>query len=237
LYAKKLESGTPSDCSVIAKHLQHWKVCRDLAPVSNPETRQKLPEAERKEWQALWTEAEALLKRAEDADPKLQAVLRGEHKPSGNAERLAFARTAFDHKYFVVATGLWAEAIESDPGIANDLRAAHRYNAACAAALAAAGQGEDAAKLDDKEKVRLRKQALDWLRADFILRTKQLESDSPADRAAAQQALRHWQKDPDLVGIRDPEALAKLPPEERAACIKLWADVVGLLKKAEGETK
>src|SRR6516164_4586354 len=61
------------------------------------------------------------------------------------------------------ATGLYAAAFAADPKLADDLKAGHRYRAACAAALAAAGQGEDAAKLDDKEKVRLRKQALDWL--------------------------------------------------------------------------
>jgi hypothetical protein len=69
------------------------------------------------------------------------------------------------------------------------------------------------------------------------LRTKQLESDPTADRAAGQQALRHWQKDPDLAGIRDQEGLATLPSEERAACAKLWADVAALLKKAEEERK
>ena len=49
--------------------------------------------------------------------------------------------------------------------------------------------------------------------------------------------MRHWQKDPDLAGIRDQEALAKLPPEERAAYERLWADVAALLKKVEEERK
>jgi hypothetical protein len=60
-----------------------------------------------------------------------------------------------------------------------------------------------------------------------------LETGKPADRAAFQQAMRHWQRDSDVAGIRDAAALAKLPPEERAACEKLWADVAALLKKAE----
>ncbi len=60
--------------------------------------------------------------------------------------------------------------------------------------LAAAGQGGDAAKLDDKEQTRLRQQALDWLRADLALRTKQLETGKPADRAEVQQKLRGWQR-------------------------------------------
>src|SRR5262249_14405803 len=124
-----------------------------------------------------------------------------------------------------------------EPKLAEQLSAAPRYNAACAAAQAAAGQGEDAARLDDKERARLRRQALDWLRADLTLRTRQGESDKSTDRTAAQQALRHWQQDPDLAGLRDPAALEKLPAEERAACEKLWADVAGLLKRVDGSAK
>src|SRR5262249_5144316 len=112
----------------------------------------------------------------------------------------------------------------------------HRYNAACAAALAI-GQGEDTAKLGDKEKIRPRKRALDWLRADRALRTRQLGSGRPAERTAAQKALRHWQQDRDLAGLRDAAALAKLPPEERAAYERLWADVAALVKKAGVEAK
>ena len=99
------------------------------------------------------------------------------------------------------------------------------------------GQGEDGAKLDHLERIRLRRQALDWLRADLALCTKQLKGGAPADRAEAQKGLRHWQKGPDLAGIRDQAALAKLPAEERAACVKLWADVAELLKRAEETAK
>jgi serine/threonine protein kinase/tetratricopeptide (TPR) repeat protein len=64
LYANKLEAGKPSDRGAIVKNLEHWKVCPDLVPVRAPEASKKLPDAERKEWQALWEEVEALLKRA-----------------------------------------------------------------------------------------------------------------------------------------------------------------------------
>jgi hypothetical protein len=33
--------------------------------------------------------------------------------------------------------------------------------------------------------------------------------------------------------VRDKEAVAKLPAEERAACARLWADVQTLVNKAE----
>jgi len=79
----------------------------------------------------------------------------------------------------------------------------------------------------------LRQQALDWLRADLALRTRQLESGKPADRAAVRQALRHWQKDTDLAGLRDREALAKRSAQEQKASAQLWADVAALRKKAE----
>jgi tetratricopeptide (TPR) repeat protein len=60
-----------------------------------------------------------------------------------------------------------AEAFAARPKLADDLRFPNRRNAACSAALAGCGQGQDAAKLDDAERARLRRQALDWLRADL----------------------------------------------------------------------
>jgi hypothetical protein len=113
-----------------------------------------------------------------------------------------------------------------------DLNSGNRYNAACAAALAAAGQGEDAAKLDDAEKARLRKQADEWLRADLSAYAKLIASGKPDARALVQQRLQHWQQDADLAGIRDANALAKLPETERENWRKLWADVDALRIRA-----
>ena len=48
------------------------------------------------------------------------------------------------------------------------------------------------------------------------------------------QTLKHWQQDADLAGVREGEALAKLPEEEQKAWQDLWSDVETLLKKAEG---
>jgi serine/threonine-protein kinase len=170
-------------------------------------------------------------------EAKLPAFLQGELQPQGAAEFQGLAEICQAKKLYPAATRLSADAFAADPKLADDLKAAHRYHAACCAALAAAGQGEDAGKLDDTEKARLRKQALDWLRADLALRSKQLESGQAAAGAEVQQKLKHWQQDRDLAGVRNKDALAKLPAEERAACEKLWADVAALVKKAEEETK
>ena len=157
----------------------------------------------------------------------------------GNAERLGIAEWCKIKKLYHTAAGLYAAAFAADPKLADDLRAGagHRYDAACFAALAAAGQGEDAAKLDDKERTRLRRQALDWLKADLAAWGKHLDSGPPQARPAIVQTLSHWQKDPDLAGIRDAAALAKLPADEQKAFSQLWADVAALLKKAEEKPK
>jgi serine/threonine-protein kinase len=52
-----------------------------------------------------------------------------------------------------------------------------------------------------------------------------------ADRALAKQMLNRWRADPNLAGLRDSDALAKLPPEEQEACRKLWAAVEGMLQQ------
>jgi hypothetical protein len=44
--------------------------------------------------------------------------------------------------------------------------------------------------------------------------------------------MQQWQKSPALAGVRDQDALAQLPAEERAAWEKLWADVDALRKRA-----
>jgi serine/threonine protein kinase/Tfp pilus assembly protein PilF len=163
----------------------------------------------------------------------LPAYLKGEVKPKDTWEYLGLVRVCRDRKLHHAATRLYADAFAAHPTLADDLKADRRYNAACHAALAAAGQGEDAARLDDKERTRLRKQALDWLCADLVLRTWQLESGKSADRAAMLEALRHWQKDSDLASIRDKAALAKLPAQEQKEFTQLWSDVAALLKKPD----
>jgi Tfp pilus assembly protein PilF len=175
----------------------------------------------------------AKVERLAAVQDKLPAFLKGDFQPTTNDERLGLAGWCQIRKHYRTSAGLSAVAFAADPKLADDLKAGHRYSAACSAALAAAGPGEDAAKLDDKEKARLRKEALDWLRADLALRTRQLESGQPADRAEVQQTLMQWQLDRDLAGLRDTAALARLRAEERAACEKLWADVAALLKVAQ----
>jgi hypothetical protein len=56
-----------------------------------------------------------------------------------------------------------------------------------------------------------------------------LDKGPAAARTAVQRTLRHWQRDPDLAGLRDAAALARLPEAEQVACRQLWIDVARAL--------
>lgn len=172
------------------------------------------------------------IRKLEALDDRLPAILKGEDKPADNAERLALAKMCYYSRRFATAARFWAEALEDDPTLADDRDEQQAFYAACAAARAAAGQGEDDPKPDEAAKAALRGQALTWLRAELAVWSKSHASADPAARGAIARDLRSWQLNPRLSGIRDPEALAELPDEEQQAWRALWADVDTLLKQA-----
>jgi hypothetical protein len=125
--------------------------------------------------------------------------------------------------------------MESDPGLGDDRRAGHRYNAARAALLAAAGQDRDDPAPDEAEKAMLRGQAHAWLEAELAAWERVYESGPPRDRPAIVQALGDWKVAPNLAAIREPDTLAKLPEAERKAWTSLWAEVEALLQRARSQ--
>jgi hypothetical protein len=164
---------------------------------------------------------------------RLIAVLDGKDKPTSPAEGLGFARLCQQRKWFAAAARLWAEAFAADRKLAEDMNAQHRYNAACAAALAGAGRGEDP-PTDEAEKVRWRKQAVAWLKADLAHWGQQVEGGKAESKALGVRTLRHWKEDPELAGLRDEAALKALPEDEQTACHALWAEVDAVLARARG---
>ena len=163
---------------------------------------------------------------------QFQAYRKGEFTPASNDERMALIGWCQIKNLPYTATSLFAAALDADPKFAGDLKAGHRFSAATYAARAATGRDEDSKQLSDMERVRLRKQALVWLRADMDQLARQLSAPQAADRAAAVQALRMRQQSPDLAPLRDPAALTALPPDEQQACAQLWSDLAELLNKA-----
>ena len=134
----------------------------------------------------------------------------------------------------LAALRFFTEAFAARPALAEDVKAGHRYNAACVAALAVSGQSQDKPPLSEESRARWRQQALSWLRADLAVWTEQLRNGKPEAQAEVRKTLEHWQRDPDLAGLREEAALAKLPEAERKACRDLWAEVHQLLKRAHG---
>jgi hypothetical protein len=186
-------------------------------------------------------EAERELAKHRDSDPamvaldaRLAGVIQGDQTPRDNSERLALAQRAYDTARHAAAARLWAEALERDPKLADDRQAGHRYNAACAAALAGSGKGKDDPARDEAARTRLRNQARDWLDAELAVWSKLLESANPEQRAAIAQTLKHWQDDTDLAGVREPKMIDALSEPERDGWRTLWKSVAAALARAQG---
>jgi eukaryotic-like serine/threonine-protein kinase len=186
-----------------------------------------------KEWTAplaaQFRQLEELLARVE----RLPALLKGDDKPKDATEALAFAQLCYDEGRHGVAARLWGEALSADPKLGEDRAAGYRYNAACAAALAAGGTSRDEPALDEPARVEHGRKALDWLKAELATWNKVLESGLPESRLAIVQTFQHWRNDSDLASVRDVDAIAKLPEAEQASWRRLWEEVGALQKRAE----
>ena len=121
------------------------------------------------------------------------------------------AQMCYDTKRYGAAARFWVDALTADSTLANDQKAEHRYNAACAAALAGSAQGKDDLPTDDAAMAKLRLQALAWLRADFALRATQLKKGTVEAQQEVQRVVSHWTEDSDLAGVRDQGAWPSSP--------------------------
>jgi serine/threonine-protein kinase len=171
-----------------------------------------------------------------ELEKMLPAILEGAASPANSSDIMDLAQMCQQpcKKRYAASARLYADAFNIDPKLASeldeqhafsDVHQRHRYNAARSAALAAAGQGEDAHLLPNKAVVMFRRWALRWLRDDLALYANLMKHGDPDAQQRVRKNLRHWLEDSDLVGVRDPAALAKLPEAEREAWAKLWADV------------
>jgi hypothetical protein len=172
-------------------------------------------------------------------DKKLPAILSGRQSPTNAEEAVALGSLCQQpcKRRYASSARFYAEAFAAEPKLATDLGRQHRYNAACSAALAAAGQGEDARLLPDKVVAMFRHWTLGWLRDDLAAYAQDAQQNNPALKQTIQRRLAHWRNDPDLASVRDPKALDRLAEDERAAWRALWRDVGDLaarLTKADG---
>jgi serine/threonine protein kinase/TolA-binding protein len=152
--------------------------------------------------------------------------------PASALERVEIAQLCQYKQRYAAAARWWSSAFAADPKLAGNLTAGNRYSAARAATMAAAGLGEDAAVLDEQERVGWQRQALKWLQADLAAHGEQVRRGNVGERQLVRRRLRSWQSYPDLATVRDPAALAQLASADQATWRQLWADTAALVDRA-----
>jgi tetratricopeptide (TPR) repeat protein len=172
-----------------------------------------------------------------ELEPRLPRLLQGKEQPVDTGERLALAYLQRHREHYTAAARWYAAAFADDTKLTADPATGHRYYAACAAALAGCLQGQDTVRLEEKERARLRGQALDWLRADLEAWRRALKKVRDKVRPVVVQQMQHWLGDPDFTGVRGPEALARLPEAERRDWQQFWREVEDLRQRAAGPLK
>jgi hypothetical protein len=135
-------------------------------------------------------------------------------------------------RQYLAAQCFYSDAFTAEPQLADDLNTHPRYDAACAATLAGCGQGTDADKLNEKERARLRQQAIDWLRAHLKAYRRLMEKSAGKAGPMIAQKMQHWLQDNDFAGVRGTDALARLPEAERKEWQKFWEEVEALRQLA-----
>jgi serine/threonine-protein kinase len=124
--------------------------------------------------------------------------------------------------------GRYAEALKvvvavmrERPDLTDEYRSVFRYTGAYSAVKCAEGLGVDAPP--EAERPEYRKQALEFLTTELAAMRKL----SATDTHPLQLRMSFWYTK-DLASVREQEALAQLPPDERDAWNRLWAEVGAL---------
>jgi tetratricopeptide (TPR) repeat protein len=185
-------------------------------------------EAERRMRRQRLTHCDELLSVQAD----IPAMLTGKQQPEKVSVQLALAEWCLKNKRLsATAEGYYETALSAQPARADDLDVGNRFDAACAAALAGCGVGADAAKLDDRRRAVLRRQALDWLTAEYNAWAARHRGAKPGDLAVVTTAVRSWLTNQDLAEVRDEQALANFPVQERQDWQRLWSNVAALAER------
>jgi Flp pilus assembly protein TadD len=142
---------------------------------------------------------------------RLDEVTAGRAKPATPAEAIDFAEVISQppRRRYLLALSFYLGAFAAEPSMADDLGVERRYNAACIAALAAAGQDAEMTARGVEEWGYLTARALKWMRANIAYWTSQAKD--PKRWQQVRDKLTHWKNDADLASVRDPAWLAAMP--------------------------
>ncbi|MFG0259270.1 MAG: tetratricopeptide repeat protein, partial [Phycisphaerales bacterium JB041] len=182
----------------------------------------------REDWMyhLLRREAEAMIL------PDLAAMAAGERPPIDNDERLTLAALCIAEGRAAAAAQLFFEVFVDAPEYLDDPASDLRFIAACQAAVAAAGGMDDATTPDESGQALWRARARDWLRKELEAWAAPQRTGDPGPLVRESARLARWRDDPDLASIRNPDALARLTPQERDECTTLWNAVETAIRDA-----
>ncbi|CAN5194954.1 hypothetical protein BH11PLA2_BH11PLA2_13890 [soil metagenome] len=147
----------------------------------------------------------------------LESSLAGKFTPSKAEDLFELGRLCYFQKRYVTGVKYFEDALAKSPGLAGKFMANHYLTAA----HAGLGHGVDAG--DVAEQTRCRKQSLQWLKEWLDIQTKKADKGDGKVRISVRRDVRMVTDHPDLAGVREPGALAKLPAEERKAWQQFWA--------------
>jgi tetratricopeptide (TPR) repeat protein len=175
----------------------------------------------------------ALFDGFEKARQQLPAVLAGDKKPATANENLLcgiLCSSQHRDRHALAAVRLFKAAFALEPRLADSTFHWPRLAAAECAVRAAAGNSDDALPLAVQQRAELRREALNWLKADLKVLKANI-SDNPNHRVSLHSMIRMWRQHPDLAAVREPAELAMLPTAERVRWNEFWDDVTALQRK------
>jgi hypothetical protein len=150
-------------------------------------------------------------------DGRLPDILQGADEPASIQEYFEFATLCGIRGHYLEALRLYEHVHQRTPmGVLH-------YPMACAAIRAANGEGRQLP--DVKARANLRNKALEWLRTELTVLQKAKNDQAVFRRKHAEQTLRRWCNDLELRSVREVDALATLPEEERPAWQLFWDEV------------
>ena len=160
---------------------------------------------------------------------RLAAVLNGEDRPRDIAEHLAFADLCRIRRQYSDACACTRQPSAAPRGWSTTWRRPTVIRRRARRPLRARGTLNRDIPRDQRERARWRRQSLAWLQSDRDARFARASAGGFPGRVALGKSLLQWERDDQLTGLREWQALAILPADERREWLALWESVAALL--------
>jgi serine/threonine protein kinase/Tfp pilus assembly protein PilF len=164
-------------------------------------------------------------------EPQLATVLAGQPLTGPAEVQLTVAELCLSYRNRpLAAVRLYSKVFKDDPEWMNNVPRGHRREAARAALLVSCGIGADAGGIDNRERIRLRTQALTWMQAEVLALENARQSGKP--QFQLREILSGLSRNGSFHSVRVAEQLSKLTEAERAAWRKVWTDIDTILQQS-----